>query len=29
VIENGDHSSLLANDGTYSALCKMQFGDQA
>ncbi|WP_024607754.1 lipid A export permease/ATP-binding protein MsbA [Pseudoalteromonas sp. TAB23] len=29
VIESGDHSSLLANDGTYSALCKMQFGDQA
>ncbi|WP_033018162.1 lipid A export permease/ATP-binding protein MsbA [Pseudoalteromonas sp. BSi20652] len=29
VIESGDHNSLLANDGTYSALCKMQFGDQA
>ena len=29
VIESGDHNTLLANDGTYSALCKMQFGDQA
>ncbi|MEL0639514.1 lipid A export permease/ATP-binding protein MsbA [Pseudoalteromonas aliena] len=29
VIESGDHNSLLINDGTYSALCKMQFGDQA
>jgi subfamily B ATP-binding cassette protein MsbA len=28
VIESGDHASLLANDGTYSALCKMQFGEQ-
>ncbi|MBB1433208.1 MULTISPECIES: lipid A export permease/ATP-binding protein MsbA [unclassified Pseudoalteromonas] len=27
VIESGDHTSLLANDGTYAALCKMQFGD--
>lgn len=28
VIESGDHLSLLANNGTYSALCKMQFGEQ-
>ncbi|BBW91597.1 lipid A export ATP-binding/permease protein MsbA [Pseudoalteromonas sp. PS1M3] len=28
VIESGDHTSLLSNDGTYSALCKMQFGEQ-
>ncbi|ALS33185.1 ATP-binding cassette, subfamily B, bacterial MsbA [Pseudoalteromonas translucida KMM 520] len=28
VIESGDHMSLLANNGTYSALCKMQFGEQ-
>ena len=28
VIESGDHQSLLAKDGTYSALCKMQFGEQ-
>ncbi|BED89246.1 lipid A export ATP-binding/permease protein MsbA [Pseudoalteromonas sp. MM1] len=27
VIESGDHQSLLAKDGTYSALCKMQFGE--
>ena len=27
VIESGDHTSLLSNDGTYSALCKMQFGE--
>ena len=27
VIESGDHNSLLSNDGTYSALCKMQFGE--
>ena len=27
VIESGDHISLLANDGTYAALCKMQFGE--
>jgi subfamily B ATP-binding cassette protein MsbA len=27
VIESGDHHQLLANNGTYSALCKMQFGD--
>lgn len=28
VIESGPHTDLLANDGTYSALCKMQFGEQ-
>jgi ATP-binding cassette, subfamily B, bacterial MsbA len=28
VIETGDHATLLANDGTYAALCKMQFGEQ-
>lgn len=28
VIESGTHTDLLANDGTYSALCKMQFGEQ-
>ena len=28
VIESGDHKSLLEKDGTYSALCKMQFGEQ-
>lgn len=27
VIESGDHHTLLAKDGTYSALCKMQFGE--
>jgi len=27
VMESGDHQSLLAKDGTYSALCKMQFGE--
>ncbi|BDF94432.1 MULTISPECIES: lipid A export permease/ATP-binding protein MsbA [Pseudoalteromonas] len=27
VIESGDHQSLLEKDGTYSALCKMQFGE--
>ncbi|MBQ4832336.1 lipid A export permease/ATP-binding protein MsbA [Pseudoalteromonas sp. MMG010] len=27
VIESGDHKQLLANQGTYAALCKMQFGD--
>lgn len=27
VIESGDHATLLANEGTYSALCKMQFGE--
>jgi subfamily B ATP-binding cassette protein MsbA len=29
VIESGDHTSLLSNNGTYSALCKMQFGDHS
>lgn len=28
VIEKGTHSELLSKDGTYSALCKMQFGEQ-
>lgn len=28
VIESGAHTELLTNDGTYSALCKMQFGEQ-
>jgi subfamily B ATP-binding cassette protein MsbA len=28
VIESGTHTELLTNDGTYSALCKMQFGEQ-
>jgi subfamily B ATP-binding cassette protein MsbA len=28
VIESGNHTRLLANNGTYSALCKMQFGEQ-
>ncbi|WP_404340228.1 lipid A export permease/ATP-binding protein MsbA [Pseudoalteromonas mariniglutinosa] len=26
VIESGDHTSLLAKEGAYAALCKMQFG---
>lgn len=28
VIESGTHASLLGNNGTYAALCKMQFGEQ-
>jgi len=28
VIESGDHKALLENNGTYAALCKMQFGEQ-
>lgn len=28
VIESGAHQQLLANEGMYSALCKMQFGEQ-
>ena len=28
VIEKGTHGELLEKDGTYSALCKMQFGEQ-
>jgi subfamily B ATP-binding cassette protein MsbA len=27
VIEQGDHKSLLAQKGTYAALCQMQYGE--
>jgi len=27
VIEQGDHKTLLAQKGAYSALCQMQYGE--